>query len=82
MSVSRRGSLAVLSDFPRRRHRFCSLLCWQMYAAKGLRKESMKVWTALRSQDVEGARYAVSMIVGRDTSVLDEKGILKAALRR
>ena len=57
-----------------------SLLCWQMYAAKGLRKESMKVWTALRSQDVEGARYAVSMIVGRDTSVLDEKGILKAAV--
>ena len=51
-----------------------------MYAAKGLRKESMKVWTALRSQDVEGARYAVSMIVGRDTSVLDEKGILKAAV--
>ena len=40
----------------------------------------MKVWTALRSQDVEGARYAVSMIVGRDTSVLDEKGILKAAV--
>ena len=57
-----------------------SLLCWQMYAAKGLRKENMKVWTALRSQDVEGARYAVSMIVGRDTSVLDEKGILKAAV--
>lgn len=56
------------------------LLCWQMYAAKGLKKESMKVWSALQSRDVEGARYAVSMIVGRDTSVLDEKGIIKAAV--
>lgn len=56
------------------------LLCWQMYAAKGLKTESMKVYRALREGDTEGARYAVSMIVGRDTSVLDEKGIIRAAV--
>jgi len=40
----------------------------------------MKVYKALADKDIEGARYAVSMIVGRDTAVLDEKGIIKAAV--
>ncbi len=57
-----------------------SLMCWQMYAAKGLRQESMKVYEALAADDREGARRAVSMIVGRDTSALDEEGIIKAAV--
>ena len=57
-----------------------SLLCWQMYAAKSLKKESMKVYGALEKGSCEDARYAVSMIVGRDTSVLDEKGIIRAAV--
>ena len=66
-------------------HIFCavavsSLLCWQMYAAKSLKKESMKVYGALEKGSCEDARYAVSMIVGRDTSVLDEKGIIRAAV--
>ena len=56
------------------------LLCWQMFAAKGLKKESMKVFEAFRQQDREAARQAVSMIVGRDTSALDEEGIIKAAV--
>ena len=40
----------------------------------------MKVCKELERGDVEGARYAVSMIVGRDTSVLDDIGIAKAAI--
>ena len=32
------------------------------------------------SNDVEGARKAVSMIVGRDTNVLDRNGIIRAAV--
>lgn len=59
---------------------FSTLLCWQMYAAKSLKKESMKVYDALKRGSCEDARYAVSMIVGRDTSVLDEKGIIRAAV--
>ena len=57
-----------------------SVMCWLMLAAKSLRQESMKVYEALERGDIEGARYSVSMIVGRDTSVLDRDGIIKAAV--
>ena len=40
----------------------------------------MKVYDQLEKKDLKGARYAVSMIVGRDTNVLDEKGVTKAAV--
>lgn len=57
-----------------------SVLCYYMLAARCLKTESMKVYTAVRNGDVEQARKAVSMIVGRDTAVLDETGIIKAAV--
>ena len=57
-----------------------SILCYYMIAARCLQKESMKVYDAIKEQDVEGARHAVSMIVGRDTERLDEQGIVKAAV--
>lgn len=83
-AVSTAFSIAVVLTFLRV-HMICaaaaaSLLCWQMYAAKGLKKESMKVYDALEKGSCEDARYAVSMIVGRDTSVLDERGIIRAAV--
>ncbi len=56
------------------------IMCYQMLAMKSLRTESMKVYTAFKKGDTEGARSAVAMIVGRDTSVLDEEGIKKAAV--
>lgn len=49
-------------------------------AAKSLYTESMKVYKALNEKDIEQSRYAVSMIVGRDTKALDETGIAKAAI--
>lgn len=57
-----------------------AVMTYQVIALKSLKTESMKVYKALDSGDVEKARYAVSMIVGRDTSVLDEEGIAKAAV--
>jgi adenosylcobinamide-phosphate synthase len=57
-----------------------SLLCWQLLAVKCLKVESMKVYDALNSGDIEKARYAVSMIVGRDTDKLDEAEISRAAV--
>lgn len=57
-----------------------SILCYYMLAAQCLKRESMKVYTALQNGDVEGARYAVSMIVGRDTACLDQAGITRAAV--
>lgn len=57
-----------------------SVMCWQLVAARCLQKESMKVCRAVEEKDIEKARKAVSMIVGRDTDVLDETGIVKAAV--
>lgn len=57
-----------------------SVMCWQLVAAQCLQKESMKVCRAVEEKDIEKARQAVSMIVGRDTDVLDETGIVKAAV--
>lgn len=57
-----------------------SVMCWQILAVKSLRTESMKVYAALSGGDVEGARRAVSMIVGRDTARLDQAGIARAAV--
>ena len=57
-----------------------SVMCWQILAAKSLQTESMKVCRALSAGDTEGARHAVSMIVGRDTARLDRQGIARAAV--
>ena len=55
------------------------LTCYTL-AMTSLRRESMKVYDELKRGDLEGARRAVSMIVGRDTAVLDEEGVTKAAV--
>lgn len=57
-----------------------SILCYQLLAAKGLKTESMKVYKAFLRGDTQGARVAVSMIVGRDTEPLSKEGIIKAAV--
>lgn len=56
------------------------MMCYYLIAAKCLKTESMKVYSAIEKDDTEGARYAVSMIVGRDTDRLDRNGIIKAAV--
>ena len=56
------------------------VMCYYLMAARCLSDESMKVYRKIASGDVEGARKAVSMIVGRDTAVLDENGIIRAAV--
>ena len=57
-----------------------SVMCWQILATKSLRVESMKVYKALKTGDLEASRYAVSMIVGRDVARLDDKGVARAAV--
>ena len=56
------------------------VLCYQMLATKCLKDESMKVYDRLKENDLQGARHAVSMIVGRDTENLSEEGVAKAAI--
>ena len=57
-----------------------SIMCWQILATKALKDESMKVYMALESGDLEESRHAVSMIVGRDTARLDDAGVTRAAV--
>lgn len=57
-----------------------AVMTWQILAIKCLRVESMRVYDALRTDGVDAGRRAVSMIVGRDTSVLDAAGVTRAAV--
>lgn len=57
-----------------------SVMCGQILATKSLKQESMKVYAALKTGDLEQARLAVSMIVGRDTDRLDQAGVARAAV--
>ena len=57
-----------------------TVMCWQLLATKSLKDESIKVYRKLKKHDLQGSRHAVSMIVGRDTEVLDETGVTKAAV--
>ena len=57
-----------------------SVMTYQILATKCLKDESMKVYQSLNEQGLEAGRVAVSMIVGRDTNVLDETGVVKAAV--
>lgn len=57
-----------------------TVMCYQLLATKALKDETMKVYTALSQGNLKQAKYAVSMVVGRDTEVLDETGVTKAAV--
>lgn len=55
-------------------------MCYTILATKSLKTESMKVAKALETEGLDAGRYAVSMIVGRDTQNLTETGVVKAAV--
>lgn len=57
-----------------------SLICWQLLSTKSLQVESDKVYTALVNQDLDGARKAAAMIVGRETRELNAAGVTRAAV--
>ena len=56
-----------------------AILTFYILAAGSLRDESMKVYEAL-DEGLMAARKSLSMIVGRDTEVLDEAGIIRATV--
>ncbi|WP_332719611.1 adenosylcobinamide-phosphate synthase CbiB [Pelagibacterium mangrovi] len=56
------------------------VLASSLIAQKGLRDAVIAVARALRDEGIAGARRAVSHIVGRDTSELDEAGVSRAAI--
>ncbi|MEC9433207.1 MAG: adenosylcobinamide-phosphate synthase CbiB [Pseudomonadota bacterium] len=56
------------------------VLAWPLLAARSLHAHVAPVAAALEAGDLPAARHAVSRIVGRDVSALDEAGIARAAL--
>ena len=59
---------------------FEGVLCGRLLALRSLGEAGFSVRDPLLRGDIEGARRAVSMIVGRDTERLDQEGIAKAAV--
>ncbi|MEA4986829.1 MAG: adenosylcobinamide-phosphate synthase CbiB [Anaerovorax sp.] len=57
-----------------------SFMCYQILAIKSLKTESTKVYAKLADNDLKGARYQVSMIVGRDTENLSMQQVAKATV--
>lgn len=56
------------------------ILLYFCISSKGLKVEGLKVIKVLESGDIKGARKQLSYIVGRDTEVLDEEGIIRAVI--
>lgn len=57
-----------------------TIMCYQIFATKCLRDESMKVYTALHENDLADARVKLSWIVGRDTQNLSAEEVTKGAV--
>ena len=57
-----------------------AIWCWQALAIRDLRVEATRVQKALETDGLDAARKAVSRIVGRDTAILDAKGVARAAV--
>ena len=55
-------------------------LAFFCFSSRSLDRSALKVFRALEAYDIEAARKAVSMIVGRQTQTLDEKGVTRAAV--
>lgn len=58
----------------------CAVLASSLLAQRSLHDHVAAVATALEKEGVVGGRAAVSMIVGRDTSELDEAAVSRAAI--
>ena len=56
------------------------IMCYQLFAVRSLKDESMKVYKELEKGDLAASRKAVSMIVGRDTESLTVEGVTKATV--
>lgn len=57
-----------------------TIMCYQIFATKCLKDESMNVYHELVKKDLVEARVKLSWIVGRDTKELDEDEVIKGAV--
>ena len=56
------------------------VLAWPLVALRSMYAHVAAVVAPLQANDLDKARYAVSMIVGRNTAVLDGAGVARAAM--
>ena len=56
------------------------VLAWPLLALRAMYGHVAAVVSPLQNNDLEQARFAVSMIVGRNTAVLDPAGVARAAM--
>ncbi|TDP51949.1 adenosylcobinamide-phosphate synthase CbiB [Aminicella lysinilytica] len=54
--------------------------CWQIFAARSLKKEAMRVYDQIEAGNLEEARKYLGFIVGRDTGDMDFDEIEKAVV--
>jgi adenosylcobinamide-phosphate synthase len=55
-------------------------LLYTTFAARDLSQHSLNVYRGLKAGNIEEARQKVSLLVGRDTDILDEAGIVRATV--
>jgi adenosylcobinamide-phosphate synthase len=56
------------------------VLLYTTFAARDLMEHSLNVYRGLKAGNIEEAREKVSLLVGRDTDILDEAGIVRATV--
>lgn len=56
------------------------LLLFYCFSSRSLERAALKVFQSLEAHDLDNARKAVSMIVGRQTQTLNESGVSRAAV--
>ncbi len=70
--------LSLLKPYKLIYHVVNIFILWTTIAARCLHKEGKKVYDSLEKEDIEDARVKLSYIVGRETSNLSEKEIIRA----
>lgn len=70
--------LQVAKSIPILYHIINVFVLWTTLAARCLHVEGKKVYTSLKNKDINDARLKLSYIVGRDTTKLSEKEIIRA----
>ncbi|MGZ3648569.1 MAG: adenosylcobinamide-phosphate synthase CbiB [Syntrophales bacterium] len=56
------------------------VLLYTTFAARDLSRHSLNVYRGLKAGNIEEARKKVALLVGRDTDILDEAGIVRATV--
>ncbi|MCH4889160.1 cobalamin biosynthesis protein CobD [Acidaminobacter sp. JC074] len=72
--------LALHKIHPLLNHVMESIMIYQIFATRCLDVETKKVYRALKEGDMETARKMIGYLVSRDTDVMTEEDIIKAAI--